>query len=341
MTPAGQLRPFEIGEIIDRAVTFWRRRVWTLFQLSVGFQLLSYALGKAFQLVLERSAPLLRDPGKLDEVVRRGMQGEEVRQLAIAGSASVAWMVLAIAVTWIANVLIASFTIAEVTGRPHSIGDAVKRLMRRMGSLAGTFVIAHAWALGAFALAMVPGLLLFIGFAAALERLAPFAIALFVLGGAAVAFGMLFITLWYVLRFMLAPPVIAAEDGGAWATFKRSNALISGRVGPRFVDRQFIRATLVLTVMFVVVIVVGVVTSIPALLVQSAFGNIFDPTNADPSKIPQALLIPAELFEVFCASLVSPLTFVLGAFFYLDARMRREGLDLELKLDALAQRRAA
>ncbi|AKJ03040.1 hypothetical protein [Archangium gephyra] len=39
--------PLAIGEIIDRAATFWRKHFKTLFLLSLGFNLVSYIMTKA------------------------------------------------------------------------------------------------------------------------------------------------------------------------------------------------------------------------------------------------------------------------------------------------------
>ncbi len=69
-------------------------------------------------------------------------------------------------------------------------------------------------------------------------------------------------------------------------------------------------------------------------IVRLAYGNLFDPASA--AAIPQALLVPAELFQVVGQSFFTPLALVFSAMFYLDMRMRREGLDLERRLDLLS-----
>ena len=73
--------------------------------------------------------------------------------------------------------------------------------------------------------------------------------------------------------------------------------------------------------------------ALPALVVQGVYGNIFDPTHATPDAVPQALLVPAELLQVLVQSLFSPLYIAFAALFYVDMRVRREGLDLELALE--------
>ncbi|MFL5319563.1 MAG: hypothetical protein ACJ790_07885 [Myxococcaceae bacterium] len=334
------LRPLQVGEIVDRSVTWWRRRLWPLFQLALGFQIAGYAAGKAYEFALTRWAPLLNDPAQLQVLVKRGFTPDQIRQVAIAGVATFLWAAFVVALSWIANVLVSAYAIGELTGAPITPGAAAKRLLNRTGALFSVLILGHAWAFLAYLGAMLPGALLLGVFSLLLEKVPIASFGALVLAMAAFGFGSLFIFLWYILRFMLAPAVVATEAGGGLHAFRRSRELISGRMGPRFGDRQFIRATLVLTVMVVVVLVVGLVTSLPALIVQTAFGG-FGGAGADPTRVPQLLLIPAELFEVFCASLLVPLTYVLSAVFYLDARMRREGLDLELTLDELQRRIAA
>ena len=46
------LRPLELGELIDRTISFWRAHLKPLFALGVGFQLVIYALSKAVSVSL-------------------------------------------------------------------------------------------------------------------------------------------------------------------------------------------------------------------------------------------------------------------------------------------------
>src|SRR6218665_1952718 len=57
--PPSDLRPLALGEIVDRAATFWRQHFRPLLLLSMGFNLLTYILSKVLQLTLQGS-PLLQ-----------------------------------------------------------------------------------------------------------------------------------------------------------------------------------------------------------------------------------------------------------------------------------------
>jgi hypothetical protein len=109
--------------------------------------------------------------------------------------------------------------------------------------------------------------------------------------------------------------------------------LISGRVGPGFLGWVKVRATILVTVVALLVFVVMLVSGLPALVVQVSYGNLFDPTHATPQAIPQGMLVPAELLEVLVQAVFSPMYIAFAGLFYADMRVRREGLDLELALE--------
>jgi hypothetical protein len=137
---------------------------------------------------------------------------------------------------------------------------------------------------------------------------------------------------WYAVRFMLTAEVLAMEEGGPLYALRRSGELVSGRLGEGFFNLVKVRAAILVTTGTIITLVMGLVTSLPTLAVQQIYGHVFDPTRANPDAIPQALLVPAQLVQVAAQAGLLPLTLAFGALFYLDMRVRREGLDIELKL---------
>jgi hypothetical protein len=134
---------------------------------------------------------------------------------------------------------------------------------------------------------------------------------------------------------MVTAQVLAAEDVGALTALRRSNELVSGRIGPGFVDRVKVRATILLTVMLLIRLVVQLMATVPGMIIALAFGR------NGLSELPQGLLIPAELISTMAEAAFGPLYLAFTAFFYLDMRARREGLDLELRLAGGTARVAA
>lgn len=326
-----QLRPWTVGELIDRSATYWRRRLKPLFQLMLGFQLAQFAMGKAYVFMAQRYFPQIMS-GRATMNAQAGLSPEVTRELLFFFATMSVFFFVSTFVYWCASVVLSRFIIDDTVGRGGDVKGAFARLRKRIGTMAGVFVLMHLWAFAVFALSFLPGTAIFA--AGAFTGTTAGVIAGGVVGGLLLFFVPLGATLWYFLRVMLVPTVLAVEERGVLDTLKRSGALISGRIGVNFLDRVFVRATIVLTVVFAVVLIVIVVSSVPQGILQVVFGNILDPGNANPNAIPQALLIPAELIEAVAAALMTPLTTVLAAVFYLDMRMRREGLDLELKLNA-------
>lgn len=328
-----QLRPWTVGELIDRCVTLWRRRLKQLFQVMIGFQLVLFVLGKAFTLAAQQLFPSLMNGQQFLEQSKGGpLTPELMRETLIASVAFSGFFVVIMLVSWASYVALNRFIIDEVVGPGGDRGRSLTRVRKRIGTLIGAFFVVHLWAAGVFALSLLPGMIA--AAVAALMDSRGATIAMLAVAGLLLLFLPLAATLWYFLRFMLVPTVIAVEERGVFDSIRRSGELLRGRVGPAFVDRVFIRATLVLTVIFAVLFIVVALLSIPAGVVQIIFGNILDPGHATPGAVPQWLLIPAELFEAIGAAMLVPLSPVLAALFYLDMRMRREGLDLELKLNA-------
>lgn len=97
-----------------------------------------------------------------------------------------------------------------------------------------------------------------------------------------------------------------------------------------------VRLTVLITVVGLILTVIYVVTGIPSAVLHASYGNILDPTHADQTAIPAGLLIPAELAQIVLSSLVAPVYAVFAVVFYVDMRVRREGLDLALGLGKTA-----
>ncbi|HXN41819.1 MAG TPA: hypothetical protein VN918_08540 [Myxococcaceae bacterium] len=111
---------------------------------------------------------------------------------------------------------------------------------------------------------------------------------------------------------------------------------MSGRIGPGVMTGVKVRATVLITAMMLVVLVVTSLGSIPSVFLTLAYAKR-DGIFAVSSAVPELFLIPAELFHVGVQSLFGPLYIALASIFYLDMRARREGLDLELKLNGLKE----
>jgi len=330
-SPPTDLRPLALGEIVDRTATFWRTHLGALFRLFLGYQLCVYALSKSFVLLASRYFPLFGRGG-----VQLASNLDAAALLKQYLSACAAAMLLAVAVLWMSwqiGVAGTRYAVTRLTGAPAPLEDCLRRMWQKFGATTGAFLLSLLWALGISLLCMLPGTVMAVlgalfAFGTTLGLVAVIGgIILTVLGGVV---GLL----WYALRFMLVSQVLAMEDVGALGAYRRCGALVRGKLGAGPMGRVALRATLLYTSVLLLVFSVSIVSSMPSFIIQVVFGHIFDPSRTNPDAVPQLLLVPAELFQVGIQALFAPLVMLCAAFFYVDMRVRREGLDLELKLGA-------
>ncbi|MDC0707341.1 hypothetical protein POL68_02555 [Stigmatella sp. ncwal1] len=328
-------RPLALGEMIDRSATFWRAHLKPLFWLCFGFELVNYILTKAMVLSLERTNALFQaDATAQAQSDPLGMLGDAGIMLV---SSSALWLVL-IWSYWMATLAVTRYVVPLQFGETAQPADGLRRGWSKLASFTGAYLLSQLWALGALLAMVLPGGALFgVGFLLARDGEGAsglVSIVLIAIGSLLIFLGALAALLWYFLRFSLLAPVFAMEDLGAVAAFRRSGRLISGRVQAGFLGHVKVRAMLLLTIMSGILIAISFVSGLPAWIVRLSYANPLDPVAVAANPIPQTLLVPVELIQVVGQSLFTPLALVFSAMFYLDMRMRREGLDLERRLDA-------
>jgi hypothetical protein len=329
--PLSDLRPLGLGEIIDRSATFWRRHFKQLFLLCFGFNLLSYILTKALQLATQDTLLVIQGAAK-------GQVGLEPLLVAY-GQILVAFAWWAVAygwLYWLSSLVVSRYVVPTQLGEPVTPAEALRRGLKRLGALTGSYALSLLWGLGASLLMVLPGALV-CGAGAAMLWLSSGTVTqvvvvfVFLVGVLLAALGVLGGFLWYMLRFSLLGSVLAMEELSAIRTFRRSGEMLSGRVEPGFLGRIRVRAILLVTVVSLILLAVGILSILPATIVQFIYRDPLDPLSLP--LVPQTVLVPVELFQLAGQAVFHPLGLVFYALFYLDLRVRREGLDLERRLD--------
>jgi hypothetical protein len=318
------LRPLAIGELIDRAAVLWRTHFWALLRLYLPLQLTIYALSKAFALSVAAWAPAFA--GGLDASAVEADPFALVSQLAVLAVGGVLLLLLTTLGTWFIAVAATHYVVKVRLGEPVGVPEAFARAWHRAGSLTWAYLLSLGWTAAVFAASVVPGVaVLGLGLLApaSLRWLAFLSVPLLLLGP-------LIAVLWYVLRFFLTAQVVAAEDGSAWDALGRSGELVSGRVGEGLLNLVKVRATILLTVAFAILLVVSLVTGLPALVMGGLAAA--ESSGTQVPQISQWVLVPAALLQALAQAAFAPLLHVIAALFYLDMRVRREGLDVEVFL---------
>jgi len=329
--PALDLRPLGMGELVDRSAGLWRSNLGGFFRLQLGFSLVLYVLSKGFVLGTARWTPLFLGGQALGAALNT-RSPEMLRQLPIWLEMFAVYFVLYGWVNWQGWVAVSDFAVGRWLQRDVSVEGSLRRTIRRTGASSGAFAIAALYVAASTTVFMLPGAGVF-GLILAVISSPMAAAVLGVVAVVLVTVGMLAGLLWCVLRFLLTCQVLAVEEVSGLQAIRRSGGLISGRVGPGFLGWVKVRATVLVTVVAMLVFVVMLVSGLPAFVVQAIYGNLLDPAHATPQAIPQGMLVPAELIEVVVQAVFSPLYIAFAGLFYADMRVRREGLDLELALE--------
>jgi hypothetical protein len=304
------LRPLELGELIDRTITFWRAHLKPLFALGLGFELVLYAFAKVLSLGLLR--------------VSAGAPAEMELPSLLALCAGMVVLMVLMMWTYLGGAVAASaYVVPALLQREATPGAALQRMFARFGAITSALVVCGLGMAVFLVVFVVPITLL----AALSSQLKTLGIVGAILLGLLWSLASLALLLWAWLRLAVTGPVLAYEDLGGVGSLLRSSRLVSGRLGPGFLGRVIVRASIVFAVAFLILLAVQIVSSLPTLIAAGIYG-----IGQGTLKAPQTVMVPIELIQVVAKGLFGPIAWVLASVFYLDLRVRKEGLDLELEL---------
>ena len=240
----------------------------------------------------------------------------------------------ALFISQVAGVAVSHYAFSRLvnTGQPNA-SDSFRVAAARLGTTTGAFILSIAWSLVVMVLMMLPsGLLAGGAIALGLNGRQGLATVVGVLAAIALILGSIVLVLWFAIRFILVSQIIAVEPLGAYATFRRADALSSGRVYAGATGLVKLRLTVLVTIVGTVLLIAGFVASIPTFIAGAIYGAGFQPGNTLEDVVPLYVLGPLQLLQSVLGALLGPLYTVFQTFFYTDMRVRREGLDLELAL---------
>jgi hypothetical protein len=315
------LRPLSIGELLDRALTVYRTQFRELFLLALCFQVVLHAATKLFELLAFASFPLLVQPRALAERPSLEALGSQLHWalpavLSFTGFSLMVWQLSVAAVSASAE--------TAVSARPLSALAAWRALRPRLLPLVATLTLE----LLLMALHVLAGTVpLVVTAMLALRDPSPVALALLAVGGGLSLLLMPGLFLVALLKYLLVPAVVQVEGFSGWGAIRRASALMEGRPSERLAAYPKMRGSLVMLVLGLATNAILLVATAPrALLLVADAGR----TANAPG------LLAVELFEVLASSAVAPFGMVAIALFYLDVRVRREGLDLAMAANRLA-----
>jgi hypothetical protein len=302
------LRPLGIGEILDGAISAIRSQPRLMLGLSalvaVATQLLS----------LPVTWLLLHDAGDRAFSFDQPATTTQEEDLAFAassfGAAGIQVVVTLTAVLLLTGILTVAVSRA-VLGDHISAGAAWERARPRMPALLGVTLLVFVIEIGVFALALGPGILL-----AAFSAPTAATVLAFVAG---VPLALATAVYLYV-AFALAPVSVVLERAAPRASLRRSRELVKGAWWRTFGILLLVNVLAqllanILTVPFVVL-----------SLVAAWFVGDGDSLNMY-ALLP---LVISGIGTIVASAITWPFTAVSTTLLYVDRRIRREALDIEL-----------
>lgn len=298
------LRPLGVGEILDGAVSTMRAHWRTV----LGITLTVSVIAQIAIILVERF--LLPEPAQIDP---NATGTEALRQAADSAQSTVFNSVPSMLITMIATLITTSvLTVVisrSVLGRPVTLSDAWTEARPRLPQLLGLTLLVALISAAIMAAGLLPGMLT--GSAAG---------AGLVLIGFMAAF---VVVIWLMVRFCLASPALMLERQSIITSMRRSAKLVRGAWWRTF---GILALTGLLTL--IVAVVIAIPFGVIAMVVDGdGIGSALTNGSAD---FGWPFLIVSGIGQVIITTITYPLSAGVMALLYIDQRIRREALDLEL-----------
>ncbi|MEU2430579.1 hypothetical protein ABZ611_13910 [Streptomyces sp. NPDC007861] len=295
------LRPLGVGEILDGAVSTLREHWRTVLGVTITVSVISQIADILIQRYLLPRAPEIDPEASPEEAL-----GQTVDAMQSSMIAMVPTLLITLIATIVSTALLTIVVSRSVLGRPVTLADAWNEARPRLPKLLGLTLLITVMTAGAIAVGTLPGALLGSG-------------ALGVLGG--FAGGLVGIWLW--VRYALASPALMLERAGIAQSMRRSAKLVRG---------AWWRTFGILLLVLVLTIIVSMIIGMPfGLLAYAADGDgLSGLFSGSTPEFGWPFLIITGIGAVIASAITYPISAGVTVLLYVDQRIRREALDLEL-----------
>ncbi|MEU3824338.1 glycerophosphoryl diester phosphodiesterase membrane domain-containing protein [Streptomyces sp. NPDC029080] len=303
------LRPLGVGEILDGAVSTMRTHWRSVLGISLVVALLT-----EISLVLLQGFVLDDALGRtsLDSETATPDEAFHALRDTMIGTGLVT--VISAAAIIVTTALITTITSRAVLGRPVSTGEAWREARPQLPKLCGLLVLLGLIVVGVIVAGALPGLLILLGGGSDAGGTALFALG--ILAGTVVA-------VWLAVRYYLAAPALMLERQGIGKSMSRSAKLVRGSWW-RVFGIQLLAA--------LITSIVSAVVTIPFAVIGAAMSGdgMADFLATDGGHVGWTFLIIRGIGSVVGTTLTLPISAGVTVLLYIDQRIRREALDLEL-----------
>lgn len=298
------LRPLGVGEILDGAVSTMRAHWRTVLGLTLTVAVIT----QIADILVQRY--LLPDPPEIDP----NATGSEAIDQAFDSLRSSLLYLLPVAVLALIGTLFVTAVLTvvisrSVLGRPVTLREAWAEARPRLLPLLGLLVLLPLMAGAVVGIGILPGALIGSDGGAALAGL----------GGLAAVV----VVIWLLVQFSLAAPALMLERQGLVKSLRRSAKLVRGAWW-----RIFGITLLTLLLTFIVSMIIAIpFTVIGTLVDDGGAGSLFSGSTSD---FGWPFLIITGIGAVIGSAITYPISAGVAALLYVDQRIRREALDLDL-----------
>ncbi|MCZ7459932.1 DUF7544 domain-containing protein [Streptomyces sp. WMMC940] len=298
------LRPLGVGEILDGAVSTLRAHWRTVLGITITVSVITQICDILVQRYLVPQPPAV-DPNATPEEALSQL-GDQLNAT-LVGTAPV--MAITLIATLFTTALLTVVISRSVLGRDVTLSDAWREARPRLPQLLGLTLLLPLIAAAVLGLGLLPGLLLGSEGGAVLAALGGIA-------GAVVA-------VWLMVRFALASPALMLERQGVVQSMRRSAKLVRGAWWRVF---GILMLTMLLT--FLVSLIIAIPFGLIAYAVDGeGLSGLF---SGSTPEFGWPFLIITGIGAVIASSITYPISAGVTVLLYVDQRIRREALDLEL-----------
>ncbi|MDX3248393.1 glycerophosphoryl diester phosphodiesterase membrane domain-containing protein [Streptomyces sp. ME18-1-4] len=301
------LRPLGVGEILDGAVatmrTYWR----TVLGISLTVAIVTQVFVVLLQgLILDGSTDTaaLGDPAATVD--------EQLNAMGDAMRASGPVLLITLLGTITATALLTAVTSRAVLGKPVTLKEAWRDARPQVPRLFGLILLLMLITAGVVLACLLPGIL--VGAAGNSDA-----------GDALMAFGILgsiVLVLWLLIRFSLASPALMLEKQGIKKSLGRSAKLTRG---------SWWRVFGIQLLALIIANIVAMIVVVPFALLGAALsdGGVGGMVEAG-GDYGWTYLIVSGIGSVIGSMITFPIAAGVIVLLYIDQRIRREALDLDL-----------
>ena len=301
------LRPLGVGEILDGAVSSMRTHWRTVLSISLTVALVIEIIVVLLQgMVLDNftDTSALGDPSATLEEQTRAMRDVMLNSGVI--------LLVTLAGTLTVTALLAPATSRAVLGKPVTLGATWRDIRPQLHRLVGLVLLLVLGAVAVVAACLLPGTLV------SATGNADAGSGLKALG----SLGAMILVLWLLIRFALASPALMLEKQGVRKALGRSAKLVR---------TSWWRIFGIQLLTLVISNIVAMIVVVPFALVGAALSDGGVRGLLDGSgHYGWTYLIVSGIGSVIGSMITFPIVAGVAVLLYIDQRIRREALDLDL-----------